>query len=59
MLEFGIAERWPARLCMKKYQDLEIAAVTHIPPAGMTPTSISQFSSPVDGPVHFTFMPLK
>ncbi|KAF7188578.1 hypothetical protein HII31_10240 [Pseudocercospora fuligena] len=59
MLDFGIQERWPARHAARKWQELEAATTTtHPTTAGLTPASMSQFSSPIDGPVHFAFMPL-
>ncbi|KAK4504269.1 hypothetical protein PRZ48_005185 [Zasmidium cellare] len=63
MLDYGIGERWPARHCARKWQELESTGstttlITTTVPGGMgTPASISQFSSPVEGPVHFSFMP--
>ncbi|EME46406.1 hypothetical protein DOTSEDRAFT_42926 [Dothistroma septosporum NZE10] len=59
MLDFGVHERWPARHCARKWQDMEIANTAHASTAGMTPASISQYSSPVEGPVHFAFMPIQ
>ncbi|KAK4542923.1 hypothetical protein LTR36_006112 [Oleoguttula mirabilis] len=58
MLDFGLQERWPARHCARKWQDLENQAAMQATTAGLTP-GISQFSSPVDGPVHFAFMPIQ
>lgn len=57
MIDYGIGERWPARHCARKWADLESANATAVvTSAGMTPVSISQFSSPIEGPVHFAFM---
>lgn len=58
MLDFGINERWPPRHCARKWQELETIAATRGTTAGLTP-GVSQFSSPVEGPVHFAFMPLQ
>ncbi|CAK4033696.1 Hypothetical predicted protein [Lecanosticta acicola] len=78
MLDFGIQERWPARHCARKWQELDASttlatAATPFatpgppPPAATTtaggilntPASISQFSSPEEGAVHFAFMPIQ
>lgn len=61
MLDFGLTERWPPRHCARKFQELESMAATHHPTttAGLTPgISHSQYSSPVDAPMHFAFMPI-
>ena len=58
MLDFGINERWPARHCARKWQELETTAATMAATASMTP-AMSQFSSPVEAPTHFAFMPLQ
>ncbi|TKA31650.1 hypothetical protein B0A50_01727 [Salinomyces thailandicus] len=58
MLEFGIQERWPPRHCARKWQDLEQQAAMLASSAGITP-GMSQFSSPIEGPMHFAFMPIQ
>nr|POE99373.1 hypothetical protein CFP56_52766 [Quercus suber] len=64
MTDYGVSERWPARHCARKWQDVETSLVlSHATTsaaiaAGITP-ALSQFSSPVDAPVHFAFMPLQ
>ena len=59
MLDFGINERWPARHCARKWQELETSAATlAVTAASMTP-ALSQFSSPIDAPTQFTFMPIQ
>lgn len=60
MLDFGIQERWPARHCARKWTDLDPASNPTAQPTtlGMTPASMSSFSSPIEGPVHFAFMPM-
>nr|POF17490.1 hypothetical protein CFP56_12904 [Quercus suber] len=64
MTECGVTERWPARHCARKWQELEASlALSHATTsaalvAGITP-ALSQFSSPVEAPVHFAFMPLQ
>lgn len=61
MLDFGVQERWPARHCTRKWHELEAtaAAASMVNPssAGLTP-AVSHFSSPVETPMHYTFMPL-
>jgi hypothetical protein len=58
MLEFGLNERWPARHCARKWQELEAVAATQPTTTGITP-GMSQFSSPVETPMHFAFMPIQ
>ncbi|KAI5356660.1 hypothetical protein Slin15195_G021440 [Septoria linicola] len=62
MLDFGVQERWPARHCARKWTDLEAGSNTtaQATTVGVTPASLSSFSSPVDatGPMHFAFMPM-
>ncbi|KAM3424898.1 hypothetical protein BST61_g6873 [Cercospora zeina] len=60
MLDFGVSERWPARHCARKWTDLEAGSNTtaQATTLNMTPASLSAFSSPVEGPVHFAFMPM-
>lgn len=59
MLEHGINERWPARHCARKWQELEAHAATLAATASITP-ALSQFSSPTEaGPTQFTFMPIQ
>jgi hypothetical protein len=58
MRDFGIGERWPARHCARKWQELETQAATLAVTSSMTP-AISQFSSPIDAPTQFTFMPIQ
>jgi len=63
MLECGIEERWPARHCARRWQEIENAA--GVGTAKVTTTSagamqgLSQVSSPIEGPVHFAFMPIR
>jgi len=59
MLEFGLQERWPARHCARKWQELENQAAIHATTAGMTPGISTQYSSPVEAPMHFAFMPIQ
>ncbi|CAK1357728.1 unnamed protein product [Cercospora beticola] len=60
MLDFGVSERWPARHCARKWTDLEAGSNTtaQATTLNMTPASLSAFSSPIEGPVHFAFMPM-
>lgn len=58
MLDYGINERWPARHCARKWQDLETTAATMASTVGMTP-GLTHYSSPVEGATHFTFMPMQ
>lgn len=58
MLDNGINERWPSRHCARKWQELETQAATLAATASMTP-ALSQFSSPIDAPTQFTFMPIQ
>jgi hypothetical protein len=58
MTDYSLSERWPARHCARKWQEMEaMAATTRGTTAGLTP-GLSQFSSPVEGPVHFAFLPI-
>ncbi|KAK4554195.1 hypothetical protein LTR86_008723 [Recurvomyces mirabilis] len=59
MLDFGLNERWPARHCARKFQELESVAMAQhtTTTAGLTP-GMSQYSSPVDAPMQFAFMPI-
>ncbi|KAK5130256.1 hypothetical protein LTR08_002257 [Meristemomyces frigidus] len=52
MLDFGLQERWPARHCARKWQEIEDQA------AMQTATGKTQYSSPAEGPVHFAFIPI-
>lgn len=58
MIDYGVSERWPARHCARKYQEVEIypMATWGMAP-GITP-AISQYSSPVEAPLHYAWMPL-
>ncbi|KAK4991036.1 hypothetical protein LTR50_002115 [Elasticomyces elasticus] len=65
MLDFGVTERWPARHCARKWAELELAALGGGgggggalvgQAAGMTPTTVSQYSSPVEATGQFAFM---
>lgn len=62
MLDFGLQERWPARHCARKWQEMETAAVaTSAAAMGFTPaTSLPpQFSSPlVDSAHNFAYLPM-
>ncbi|KAK3073328.1 hypothetical protein LTR53_005176 [Teratosphaeriaceae sp. CCFEE 6253] len=58
MVDFNINERWPARHCARKWQEMEALAATQPATTGLTP-GISQFSSPVEAPMHFAFMPIQ
>ena len=49
----------PARQCARKWQEVEASTAVQVTTAGMTPASISQISSPIEGPVQFTFMPMQ
>ena len=57
MLDFNITERWPARHCARKWQELETSNVLAVT-SSMTP-ALSQFSSPIEAPTQFTFMPIQ
>lgn len=57
MLDFNITERWPARHCARKWQELETSNTLAVT-SSMTP-ALSQFSSPIDAPTQFTFMPIQ
>ncbi|KAK5110563.1 hypothetical protein LTR62_005755 [Meristemomyces frigidus] len=57
MLDFGLDERWPPRRCARKYQELETLAMQNMSTAGATPGR-SQYSSPIDGPIQFAFVPI-
>nr|OQO27874.1 hypothetical protein B0A51_05187 [Rachicladosporium sp. CCFEE 5018] len=50
MLDFGLTERWPARSCARKWQELEYLA-----PSAVRPMTTAQYSSTVDAPVHFAY----
>ncbi len=56
MLDHGINERWPARHCARKWQDVETNAASMASNVNMMPTH-TQYSSPIEGATHFTFMP--
>ncbi|KAK5722740.1 hypothetical protein LTR15_005973 [Elasticomyces elasticus] len=59
MVDFNINERWPARHCARKWQELDTMAVAQPTTSmGMTP-GVSQFSSPTDANLHFAFMPIQ
>ncbi|EMC99541.1 hypothetical protein BAUCODRAFT_144949 [Baudoinia panamericana UAMH 10762] len=63
MLEHGVQERWPARFCARKWQELEAQSLAQASTAagllpGMMQTT-QQFASPVEAPTHFGFMPLQ
>ena len=58
MPDFGINERWPAKHCARKWQELEAIAAANPTTAGHVP-GIPHFSSPVDQPMHFAFMPIQ
>ncbi|WPG98897.1 Hypothetical protein R9X50_00169700 [Acrodontium crateriforme] len=57
MTEFGVQERWPARLCARKWQALESAQPTYL--STTTVTSASQLSSPTEPLYHFAYMPMQ
>ncbi|KAK3725868.1 hypothetical protein LTR37_000016 [Vermiconidia calcicola] len=56
MLDYGVNERWPARHCARKWQEVE-ATASMAASAGMTP-AMTHYSSPIEGPTHFAWMPL-
>ena len=60
MLDFGIQERWPARHCARKWQEMETAAAaaTTATVMGFTPATAlpAQFSSPIESMPNFAFM---
>lgn len=56
MVDFGLQERWPARHCARKWQDLETQTAMQATTAGPTPGT-SQVPSPVEA-VHFAFRPI-
>lgn len=63
MLDFGVDERWNPKQVARKWQEMEMAAATTmVTTAGITPAmshfSTSQFSSPIEAPAHFSWMPL-
>lgn len=60
MLEFGVSERWPARHCARKYQEMDMYPMSTYPMAtsGITP-AVSQYSSPVEAPMHYAWMPIQ
>ena len=58
MMDFNINERWPARHCARKWQEMEAMATALPTTNGITP-GVSQFSSPVEAPMHFAFMPIQ
>ena len=60
MIDFGINERWPARHCARKWQEMETtSAMQAATTGGMTP-GMSQFTtSPVETPMQFAFMPIQ
>lgn len=60
MTEFGSPERWPARACARKWQDIEMATASSLAAAsaGITPAMTQFTSSPTDAPVHFAFLPI-
>jgi hypothetical protein len=57
MLEFGLNERWPARHCARKWQEIDTVPTAQPTTTGLTP-GMSQFTSPVETPMHFAFMPI-
>lgn len=61
MTEFGSPDRWPARSCARKWQEIEQSTMTTITagPSGMTPAMSQYTTSPVDAPVHFAFLPMQ
>ncbi|KAK1065040.1 hypothetical protein LTR33_011922 [Friedmanniomyces endolithicus] len=61
MVDFNITERWPERHCARKWQEMESLSLSHpMTTAGFTPgVSSTHFSSPVDAPMHFAFMPIQ
>jgi hypothetical protein len=62
MLEYGIQERWGARLCAKKWQELEAQQTITSTNAGFTPAMTQYSMSPTDASApaaqHFAFMPI-
>ena len=60
MLDFGIQERWPARHCARKWQEMETTAATTAT-IGYTPATAhgAQYSSPVESATHFAFLPMQ
>ena len=59
MTEYGVSERWPPRHCARKWQEVELYPLSiYAMNPGMTP-AISQYSSPVEAPVHYAFMPIQ
>lgn len=63
MLEYGVTERWPARQCARKWQELnpQVPVVSSMPfqtpVSGPTPM-MSQFSSPEDSGA-YNYLPLR
>lgn len=59
MLDFGLQERWPARHCARKWQEMETAAANNAAAMAFTPvtTMPAQFSSPMDTVPGFAYMP--
>lgn len=61
MLDFGLQERWPARHCARKWQEMETAAAaTNAAAMGFTPATTlpAQFSSPLDTVPSYGYMPM-
>ncbi|QIW98473.1 hypothetical protein AMS68_003991 [Peltaster fructicola] len=61
MTEFGSPERWPARSCARKWQEIELTTASSLAAAsaGITPALTQYAGSPIhDGPMHFAFLPI-
>ncbi|KAK5165747.1 uncharacterized protein LTR77_008670 [Saxophila tyrrhenica] len=59
MLDYGINERWPARHCARKWQDLETTAAASLASTVGSMPGLTHYSSPVENATHFTFMPMQ
>jgi hypothetical protein len=55
MLSYGVEEKWPSRVCNKKWRELELASGAIYTTQSMTPVTTSQMSSPVDGVFAYPF----
>ncbi|KAI9692588.1 MAG: hypothetical protein M1822_006819 [Bathelium mastoideum] len=49
MTEYGAAEKWPAKLCARKWSDINPTYDSYMTHSGTTP-AFSQMSTPIEGP---------
>ena len=52
MTEFGNSEKWPAKLCQKKWHEITPTYDSYVAHAGTTP-AFSSMSTPIEGPTGY------